>query len=263
MHNDDLIENHLINKLIRKARTNKDGLIICADTNARHSLWGNELDNKRGEDLARILLGEHELAIANTDLGYTRSNIRSTSTIDLTLTNAWTPDIKSWNIIRDVSSSDHELIQMHLENPVKETRQKVERDLKNCNNKLFRQKLTENRKSNIIYTKKLERAAESSKQTLHHSDDNNYVNDQLSNLLKTAYEESCPFKKIKRRINNGFWDKSLKSKHRRLIMSRRKISKQRVNRNSREIKDSYKKYKKGLKTFAKPSKRKEETTSQK
>ena len=251
MHNDDLIENHLINQLIKKARSNKDGLIICADTNARHTLWGNELDNKRGEDLARIFLGEHELAIENTDLGYTRSNIRSTSTIDLTLTNAWTPDIKSWNIIRDVSSSDHELIQMHFENQIKEVKQNIERDHKNCNLKQFRQKVTDTRNGNIKYTKKLERAAVNNHKTLPHTDDINYVNDKLTNLLKTAYEESCPIKKLKRKINNGLWDKSLRSKHRRLIMIRRKISKQRHNQNTKELIENHKKYKKGKKTFAK------------
>ena len=184
MHNDDPIESHQINILIKKANKNKNGLIMCSDTNARHSLWGNEINNKRGEELARIFIGEHELSIENSDLGYTRSNIRSTSTIDLTLTNQWAPEIKNWNIARGVSSSDHEIIQMFFENGSTQTKKMETRDHKNCNNNLFRQKLSEKKDTNTDYKHKMARANISSNTILDHTDDINYCNDKLSFMIK-------------------------------------------------------------------------------
>lgn len=159
---------------------------MYSDTNARHSLWGNEINNNRGEEFARIFIGEHELSIENSELGYTRSNIRSTSTIDLTLTNQWAPEIlKNWNIARGVSSSDHEIIQMFFENGSMQTKKMETRDHKNCNNKLFRQKLSEKKDTNTDYKKKMSQAnISTSNIILHHTDDINYCNDKLRFMIK-------------------------------------------------------------------------------
>ena len=107
-----------------------------------------------------------------------------------------------------VSSSDHKLIQMHFENTFTEDRKNEVRDLKNCNNKLFRQKIIEKRNINRTYKIKMDRAMNSSNKMLHKTEDINYNCNYHAVNFKQLFEESCPMKKVIRKGNPGFWDKS-------------------------------------------------------
>ena len=70
-------------------------------------------------------------------------------------------------------------------------------------------------------------------------------------MIKTAFNESCPIKKSQAYGMHGFWTKSLKNKHHRLIMARRKISTLRRYKDRKEMLEAHKNHQKGKKTFTK------------
>ena len=51
-----------INNTIKETNKVKDGLVVCTDSNAHSTTWGNENSNKRGEDLEKIM-ATHDLTI--------------------------------------------------------------------------------------------------------------------------------------------------------------------------------------------------------
>ena len=93
MHEKDNIEECQLNSIAKTANKKKDGLIVCSDTNAHSTTWGNDTNNKRSNDLEN-LIGKYDLQTANTDLSPTYHKGSNCSTIDLTIINEHAPKIK-------------------------------------------------------------------------------------------------------------------------------------------------------------------------
>ncbi|MCP4490377.1 MAG: hypothetical protein GY820_24115 [Gammaproteobacteria bacterium] len=72
------------------------------------------MTNNRGNQLEQVL-NDHNLNIENTSLESTWKARGSSTTIDLTITNSFAPEISNWQVIQDASESDHAYIQYNIE----------------------------------------------------------------------------------------------------------------------------------------------------
>ena len=89
-------------------------LIVGADSNAHHTLWGMNSCNNRGKDLVEFLFSTNlnVLNIGNEPTFVTR---RSKTIIDLTLsTEPISSHIMNWHVSREASCSDHRWIRFDL-----------------------------------------------------------------------------------------------------------------------------------------------------
>ena len=114
MHDSEDIDKHFVNEVLKMTAIKKMGLIICADTNAHSTIWGNNENNQRGDKLENLII-DHNLEIVNTVFTPTWSRGDYSSTIDLTMINIFAPKIKSWEILTGTSESDHEIIQFVID----------------------------------------------------------------------------------------------------------------------------------------------------
>ena len=142
MHETDSIEESQLNNITKAAYRKKDGLIVCSDTNAHSTTWGNDTNNKRGNDLEN-LIGKYDLQVANTDLSPTYHKGNNSSTIDLTLINEHAPKIINWKILKGESHSDHEKIQFEInqQNSYDNDKPRISRK---CNTNHFKNTLRKN-----------------------------------------------------------------------------------------------------------------------
>lgn len=90
-------------------------VFICADVNAKSTLWFNPTTDLRGEQVDDFVLA-HDLHIANIASPYTTfESAQGTSNIDVTLI---TPNLRrhvyDWHIDPDTLLSDHRLIRFNL-----------------------------------------------------------------------------------------------------------------------------------------------------
>ena len=61
-----------------------------------------------------LIISKHNLNIENTDLSPTYHKGDNQTTIDLTLSNDYTPKIQNWKLLKGKFHSDHELIQFEI-----------------------------------------------------------------------------------------------------------------------------------------------------
>lgn len=101
-------------ELVRYCEINRFQLVISADTNAHHPLWGMPAANHRGEDLVNFLFTTN-LSIANVGAEPTFVTRRCRTIIDLTLAAGSSPDtVKNWRVSDESSCSDHRWIRFEL-----------------------------------------------------------------------------------------------------------------------------------------------------
>ena len=106
-----------MNDLINYADKGKYPLLICLDSNAHSTLYGNE-NNKRGDEFEDFILG-HNLEVSNTPGSVTfetvRGDIRAKSCIDVTLTKGLENLLKNWRVLKTFNASDHNTITFDLQ----------------------------------------------------------------------------------------------------------------------------------------------------
>ena len=117
---EEKVGDNLLLKIIKHANSTKSGLITGSDTNCQSTLWGNSNTNNRGREL-EDLLNDENINIENTTHEHTWSARGHTSTIDLTLTNGLAPNVANWQILQNVSESDHSYINYEIELQAKPT----------------------------------------------------------------------------------------------------------------------------------------------
>ena len=93
---------------IKKANKEQNGLLICADTNAHSTSWGNKDTNERGAELETIL-AKYNLTIRNGDFDPTYHKGDNHTTIDLMITNQHTLEMKKWAHSTKDTLSDHDI----------------------------------------------------------------------------------------------------------------------------------------------------------
>ncbi|KAL0840001.1 hypothetical protein ABMA28_015328 [Loxostege sticticalis] len=106
-------------ELIQHCEANKWDVIIAADCNAHHPLWGSMDTNKRGEQLTEYLL-QTNLTILNRGTEPTFVTSRCQTTIDITLATHKAADlVGGWHVSNEPSFADHRRIcfQIHIKPP--------------------------------------------------------------------------------------------------------------------------------------------------
>ena len=124
---DEKVSDSFITKTIKETETLKSGLIICADTNAHSTQWGNQSNNERGNEL-ELILGNNNMSIENTDLSPTYQKHKNKSTIDLTITNNYAPRVNEWCIDKGESLSDHKLIKFTIKSKEEKRKKSLAKD---------------------------------------------------------------------------------------------------------------------------------------
>ena len=115
----DMIQPFL-RELLEFVRKEKYPLILCLDSNAHSTLYGNE-NNKRGDLFEEFIL-ENSLDVLNIPGSITfeavRGNVKAASCIDVTLARNASDVIKNWRVINDFNASDHKTIRFELEQEI-------------------------------------------------------------------------------------------------------------------------------------------------
>ena len=97
----------LVRKLVQKCNMSNQSIIIAADANAHHYVWGSSNVNKRGESLYNFIL-DSRLCIANKGDSPTFINSITKQVIDITLCDNLTFDkVVKWRVAKEHSFSDH------------------------------------------------------------------------------------------------------------------------------------------------------------
>ena len=254
MHNSDDIDKHFFNDVVKMAETNKLGLIICADTNAHSTIWGNKENNPRGDKLENLII-DHNLQIANSVFTPTWSRGDNSSTIDLTLINAFAPKIKSWDILTGTSESDHEILQFVIDSKLVNSSSQTKKTRKKCDYELFativKTKLKKQPGCTSGSDKITDHLITPNDTSLKRKKDIDFATNLLTTCLLTAYEEASSTIDIvmKRRYNK--WTVEMTNSHHRLIKIRKRISYIRIKKWKHGLAQKQKLYRKGKKKFNK------------
>ncbi|GBN74917.1 Putative protein in type-1 retrotransposable element R1DM [Araneus ventricosus] len=93
-----------------------DNVMICADLNGHHSLWGYNNEETRGKKILDFALANNLYITNSRDAPPTLINYNGThGWPDLTLcTHNLIPKVSSWEVLEDVSNSDHSYIKITL-----------------------------------------------------------------------------------------------------------------------------------------------------
>ena len=180
--------------LIKYAEKLKVPLLIGADTNSHHKLWGNKDNNARGEELLDFL-NAHHLSWENRGSTPTFVNSRGhESIIDLTITNSLGRDLVSdWHVSPKYSNSDHSYIMYNITSNQKVTPKQV-RLVGNTDWDIFHEYLETNHDTLT--------SLDSSNSNPHDLDK---ACQQLNKHLVNAFEAACPITYISNHIKKPPW----------------------------------------------------------
>lgn len=103
-----------LTKLMDFCELEKIPLVIGADSNSHHTVWGSSDINKRGEELLQFLVTT-DLMIQNIGIKPTFVNAVREERLDITLTSCSLSDlVHSWRVTDEETFSDHKLIKFCL-----------------------------------------------------------------------------------------------------------------------------------------------------
>ncbi|XP_052754178.1 uncharacterized protein LOC128201404 [Galleria mellonella] len=103
-----------LNLLVEFCEREKLDLVIAADSNAHHTLWGNGKCNNRGEEMLHFIFSNN-LTLINKGSEPTFINARSQTIIDLTLTTVGISEsVCDWHVSNEISCSDHRWIRFSI-----------------------------------------------------------------------------------------------------------------------------------------------------
>lgn len=100
--------------LVKHCEEQQIPLVVGADANSHHALWGSTDTNARGEKLLDYLMST-DLSIVNRGNSPTFVVANRSEVIDITLANSFAEQrIQSWRVSNDESSSDHRYIRFQV-----------------------------------------------------------------------------------------------------------------------------------------------------
>lgn len=96
-------------------------VLITGDFNAKNTLWGSKISDRRGENILEFLI-KHNLTIENDKYSPpTFQTSRAKGWIDLTISNtSLHPDIRNWEVLKEFNNSDHRYIKFEI--PIEHTK---------------------------------------------------------------------------------------------------------------------------------------------
>ena len=209
LHESENINECQLNNIMKTVNRKKNGFISCSDTNAHSIAWGNDKNNKRGDDL-ELLMSQHNLDVRNIDLSPTFHRGTNYSTIDLTLTNEHAPKILNWKILKGKSHSDHELIKFEID-LTKRSETEYEKKTK------LKRKTNTNLYKNLLnkQVKDIKFPLENTKNNLPKREMKHLINiqaEQITNIMINSWEESSKTKpNVKTRRRKGKWPEKSKA----------------------------------------------------
>ena len=196
----------------------EDKIIICADSNAKSTLWDSPRTDDRGEEMEAILM-ELNLEVMNqpgnppTYRGWAGGE----SYIDVTLTNQnASQDVLNWKVEDGITSSDHNVAWFTIGGERIETTQQNE----------LRYNIN---KTNWIKLEGLLRFPE-----ITEGCDVNLAAQDLTKTIQQAIRKSTPQYKKRKWENNSFWNAKLE-RLRRIARARRKSYQRSVDANVRAV----------------------------
>lgn len=169
-------------------------IIISADSNAHHTVWGSTDINRRGERLLEYLASTH-LDILNTGNKPTFVTENRSEVLDITLASqSFTSRVKNWHVSYEETLSDHKEINFSIE--CEPTPSKLFRNPRNINWEIFERNLT----SKLRNDSKLKE--------LNTTDRLDNAVDFLTKSMQSAFLSSCPGR-ISKPKSNFWWNKEL------------------------------------------------------
>ena len=194
-------------KLTRYSEDNNMALIISADVNAHHPMWGSEKPNDRGEQLAYFII-TNNININNRGCEPTFISSRYQTIIDVTMSNEFADElVENWHVSSEATCSDHRRICYEINykakqptprrNPRKTNKARYVETITNKIAKLTLKDMTNN-VDNI---------------------DNNVEN--LTTCINSSYKQSCPLpnKSTNKQAHNNWWCPELEKLRRKLRKS--------------------------------------------
>ncbi|XP_065357371.1 uncharacterized protein LOC135951613 [Calliphora vicina] len=106
--------NDAVRSAVKMANRSKIPLVICADANSHHIIWGSSDTNTRGESLFNFILNS-SLEVVNRGSEPTFIIANRSEVLDLTLVSAEHHSmITNWAVSSDCSFSDHQYIDFNI-----------------------------------------------------------------------------------------------------------------------------------------------------
>ncbi|KAH8294581.1 hypothetical protein KR054_011526, partial [Drosophila jambulina] len=183
-----------------EASPNDQHLIVGADANAHHCVWGSPDINDRGESLLDFILTTN-LSIANVGEEHTFVGPTSSNVLDLTLVRGQVTMVSEWRVLERPSFSDHKYIQFqyefeHFPKPA------VFRNPRNTNWGKFKKTIT----TKLSASPGKVNSAEDIEKSL----------ETLSKELLDAYHASCPISEPRKRTKPPWWNRDLSFRRNKL-----------------------------------------------
>lgn len=176
-------------------------LIISADSNAHHPLWGSHQANNRGEQLIEFLMSTN-LLIMNKGNDPTFINSRHQTCIDITLVSVGASELATnWHLSDEPSFSDHRRISYAIQTqtqPPQPWRNPRKTDITKFKDVLSHKLTAGHFKDASISTTNIE----------------HNVN-IITNCLQDTYHQSCPLTNPKSPADGHWWGKDLERTRRK------------------------------------------------
>ncbi|KAG7309924.1 hypothetical protein JYU34_004438 [Plutella xylostella] len=177
--------------LAHHCESNSLELIIAADTNAHHPLWGSETPNRRGENLVTYLFSTN-LNILNIGSEPTFVSSRYQTIVDVTFATTGVTDlISDWHVSNEPSCADHRRICFKLQ--AKPPQVKPRRNPRKTDRTKYVQALTQNFQT-INFKDMSQSTAAIETNVL-----------SLTTCITTSYEQACPLTSPPTRPRTSHW----------------------------------------------------------
>lgn len=192
----------LFEKLDKYRKEERIPMIVGADSNSHHTIWGSTNINKRDEDLVEYLMTS-DFLILNKGKAPTFTNAVREEILDVTwITSDLSEMAHSWKVVNEETFSDHKLIKFCLRGhfqprmPIRNPR-KTKWDT-------YREKLKE-RLDKMVYSDRF--------LTKHDLD---RANQDITAAMVDAYRLSCPLTNPKPLYRKSLWSNDLERKRKEL-----------------------------------------------
>nr|AMS38355.1 hypothetical protein [Bactrocera tryoni] len=188
-----------LQRLAATSSRRKQALVVGADANAHHTVWGSPDINQRGESLLNYIL-QSSLVVANRGEEPTYIGPTSRNVLDITLYTSRDALVENWRVLSTPSFSDHRYIYFSIRSEAK-IRNEVRRNPRNTNWDLYRQILLGKRLRPCVYNshEELEKGVT-----------------VFTNALNTALHYACPTLRLKHKTKPPWWNKELGSCRRKV-----------------------------------------------
>ena len=181
----------LTRQMVKDAHTQNIAVIVGADANSHHEIWGSTDTNQRGESLMNFLL-DNKLSIANlgNEPTFIVSNRREV--LDITIVSDRISHlISNWKVLDECSFSDHRYISFVIE-------------CGNCNKVQF---FTNRRNTDWnIFRSTLNSSIEKAPQAISDVDTLERVVDRFTKAYQSAIEASCHTIETKGKPKPPWWN---------------------------------------------------------